>query len=247
MKKIVYMLLLLGGVLCAAPAWAGIIASATRVIFNEGEDEQSLMLFNTNAYPIVVQTWADNGDVNAIPELSRAPFITLPAVFGMQPNAMKGLRIIYNQQLLPADRESVFWINLYEIPPNQPVTPPLQSSVVMAMNTQMKIFYRPKALVGEAANAVLPVFSLQKDGKHYVLICNNNSAFHLSFASLSVRIGQRDYPVQQESDMMTAPYSKKTYYIDYIDKLEAISTAIVNAAIIDDQGYSVKKQYPVGS
>ncbi len=34
------------------------------------------MLLNTNGYPIVAQTWVDNGDVNAAPELSRAPFVT---------------------------------------------------------------------------------------------------------------------------------------------------------------------------
>ncbi|MBF4190349.1 molecular chaperone, partial [Serratia ureilytica] len=50
-------------------AQAGIIASATRVIFREGDTEKTLMLLNTNGYPIVAQTWVDNGDVNAAPEL----------------------------------------------------------------------------------------------------------------------------------------------------------------------------------
>lgn len=57
----------------------------------------------------------------------------------------------------------MFWLNLYEIPPSQPTTPPLASRVTLAMNTQMKIFYRPKALKGNAENAAEAVsFTLQK-------------------------------------------------------------------------------------
>lgn len=245
MKKIIYTLLLIGGLLPAMLAQAGIIASATRVIFHEGDNEKSLMLLNTNDYPIVVQTWVDDGDVNAAPEQSKAPFVSLPAVFAMQPNTMKGLRLVYNQQPLPADRESVFWINLYEIPPTRPVIPPQQPSVTMAMNTQMKVFYRPKALAEAAGDTPEPVFSLIKEGDYYALSCDNRSAFHLSFSRLSLRIGQQDYPVQQESDMMTPPYSIKKYRLEEIDKSVAITSALVNADVIDDQGNAVNQQYVI--
>ncbi|MGL5385823.1 MAG: fimbrial biogenesis chaperone [Enterobacterales bacterium] len=245
MKKIVCALLLLGGLLPAMLAQAGIIASATRVIFREGESENSLMLLNTNDYPVVVQTWVDDGDVNAAPEQSTAPFVSLPAVFSMQPNTMKGLRLVYNQQALPADRESVFWINLYEIPPTRPVSPPQLASVTMAMNTQMKIFYRPKALEVSEREVPMPVFSLQKEDNHYVLLCENRSAFHLSFARISLRVGQRDYPVQLESDMMTPPFSSKKYRLDEMGQPGATASPLVVAAIIDDQGNAVDQQYAV--
>lgn len=245
MKKIVSTLLLLGGMLPAMLAQAGIIASATRVIFREGDSENSLMVLNTNDYPVVVQTWVDDGDVNATPEQSTAPFVSLPAVFSMQPNTMKGLRLVYNQQPLPADRESVFWINLYEIPPTRPVSPPHLASVIMAMNTQMKIFYRPKALEASEGEVPMPVFTLQKEDNHYVLLCENHSAFHLSFARISLRVGQQDYPVQLESDMMTPPFSSKKYRLDEMGQPGAIASPRVVAAIIDDQGNAVDQQYAV--
>jgi len=245
MKKIVCTLLLIGGLLPAMLVQAGIIASATRVIFREGDNEKSLMLLNTNDYPIVVQTWVDDGDVNAAPEQSTAPFVSLPAVFSMQPKTMKGLRLIYNQQSLPKDRESVFWINLYEIPPTRPVIPPLQPSVTMAMNTQMKIFYRPKAVVAAEKDAPKPMFTLKKEDNHYVLLCDNPSPVYLSFSRLALRIGQQNYPVQQESDMMTPPFGSKKYRIDGIVQSGAMSSAMVNAAIIDDQGNAVAQQYVV--
>lgn len=59
--------LLLLWMLVSWPCAAGIIASATRVIFHEGEAQQSLMLVNTNPWPVVVQTWVDDGDINREP------------------------------------------------------------------------------------------------------------------------------------------------------------------------------------
>ncbi|CAI0793135.1 fimbrial biogenesis chaperone [Serratia marcescens] len=230
--------------LAAMGAQAGIIASATRVIFREGDTEKTLMLLNTNGYPIVAQTWVDNGDVNAAPELSRAPFVTLPSVFALPPAALKGLRILFAGAALPTDRESVFWLNLYEIPPSQPTTPPLASRVTLAMNTQMKIFYRPKALKGNAENAAEAVsFSLQKSPGGYLLRCHNRSAFYLSFARISIHIGKRDYPVRQESDMMTAPFSMRDYHLDGVAAPTLPSQITVQATLINDQGQQIVKSY----
>jgi P pilus assembly chaperone PapD len=230
--------------LAAMDAQAGIIASATRVIFHEGDTEKTLMLLNTNDYPIVAQTWVDNGDVNAAPELSNAPFITLPSVFAMQPKALKGLRIIFSGETMPAGRESVYWLNLYEIPPNWPATPPLTSRVTLAMNTQMKIFYRPKTLKGKANNAAEAAsFTLTTSPNGYLLRCNNSSAFYLSFSRLSVQIGNRDYLIRQESDMMTAPFSIRDYQLNNIAELDIPSQVTVQTTIINDQGQQVSKSY----
>ncbi|WP_342889718.1 molecular chaperone [Serratia marcescens] len=230
--------------LASIGAQAGIIASATRVIFHEGETEKTLMLLNTNGYPIVAQTWVDNGDVNAAPELSRAPFVTLPSVFALPPSALKGLRILFAGANLPADRESVFWLNLYEIPPNPPTTPPLASRVTLAMNTQMKIFYRPRALQGKAENATEAVsFTLQKSPDGYLLRCQNRSAFYLSFARIAVHADRRDYPVRQENDMMTAPFSTRDYHLDGVAASELPSQITVQATLINDQGQQIVKPY----
>ncbi|HIE6455540.1 TPA: fimbrial biogenesis chaperone [Serratia marcescens] len=230
--------------LASMGAQAGIIASATRVIFREGDTEKNLMLLNTNGYPIVAQTWVDNGDVNAAPELSRAPFVTLPSVFALPPSALKGLRILFAGAALPTDRESVFWLNLYEIPPSQPTTPPLSSRVTLAMNTQMKIFYRPKALKGNAENAAEAVsFSLQKSLGGYQLRCDNRSAFYLSLGGLSVQVGKHEFLVQQESDMMAPPLASRVYNLGKDFSYNSLDAIKVNATFINDQGNNFIKRY----
>lgn len=237
-------LLLCALCLMSGGANAGIIASATRVVFNQGDNEKSLMLVNTNAYPVMVQTWVDDGDVNPAPELSHAPFVPLPSVFSMQPGTVRGLRVIYGGQPLPTDRETVFWLNLYEIPPSQPITPPLKTRVTLAMNTQMKIFYRPKGLASQAKSAPDKItFTLKRSGKRHELICKNDSAFYLSFARLTVRLGNTDYPVRQESDMMTAPFSSKGYFIEGISDAAFLPGVMVKTVIINDLGHQIKRQY----
>jgi P pilus assembly chaperone PapD len=232
--------------LLAPMAQAGIIASATRVIFNEGDTEKTLMLMNTNSYPIISQTWVDNGDVNAAPELSHSPFISLPSVFGMQPHALQGLKIVLAGTAMPADRESVFWLNLYEVPPNEPTLPPQRARVTLAMNTQMKIFYRPKVLAGKVTPpSDAASFTLEKTSDGYRVTCHNKSAFYLSLADLSVKWGSRNYPVRKESDMMTAPFSSKAYYLDDVPELISSSGAVVNATLIDDQGHQNILHYRV--
>lgn len=225
-------------------AQAGIIASATRVIFHEGDTEKSLMLSNTNSYPIVTQTWVDDGDINATPEQFHSPFIALPSVFTMQPSSLKGLRIVFTGEPLPTDRESVFWLNLYEIPPNQPDIPPIASRVMLTMNTQMKIFYRPKSLKGETESAAKSAsFSLLESPSGYLLRCNNRSAFYLSFANIYVQISGKKYTVQQESDMMIAPYSIRDYRLGNITISNSIPKIAVKATFINEQGQQFMNDY----
>lgn len=57
---------------------AGVMAESTRVIFPPESREQSLQLVNLNTYPVVVEAWVDDGELNSAPEKSTAPIIPLP-------------------------------------------------------------------------------------------------------------------------------------------------------------------------
>jgi len=193
------------------PAQAGVMAASTRVIYQAGERDKSLMLVNTNDYPVIVQSWVDSGagDIDA----ANAPFIVTPPVFRLAPQSIQGLRIMYNQEPLPADRESVFWLNLYEIPP---VSKEMKESrrLTLAMNTQLKIFYRPKGLKMTLEEAVSKLtFRLQQDNGHWFIECDNPTPLNVSFTSISVSDGSAERQVESQPDMMTPPFSKKSYAI----------------------------------
>jgi P pilus assembly chaperone PapD len=80
--------------LASGPAFAGVTAASTRVVFSAGATEQSLQLVNLNQYPVVVQTWVDDGRLDAVPEESTSPIITVPPIFRMNQGDQTSLRLI---------------------------------------------------------------------------------------------------------------------------------------------------------
>lgn len=222
-------------------AAAGIMAETTRLIFPEGATERSLMLANTNDYPVLVQTWVDNGDVNNTPEKTDSPFIVLPAVFKMGAGEIKGVRVIFKTQSLPKDRESVFWLNLYEIPPTgNKNSQGNEAKLLVAMNTQMKIFYRPKNLSKKIDTIRDNLqFTLTKEENNLILTCHNSTAFYASFASLNLFSTGRVYKPDTKLDMMVAPFSTErfTFKADKIPKGQRID---LEFELITDAGLSQK-------
>ncbi|WP_339434721.1 molecular chaperone [Pseudomonas orientalis] len=216
---------------------AGVMPEQTRLIFHEGQTQRSLMLANTNPYPVVVQTWVDDGEGNRAPENSTSAMIALPSVFRLQPQALQGLRIVYDGSALPKDRESVSWLNLYEIPPAKTDAPALPTRIAVAMNTQMKIFYRPAHLPSQPESmAGSLTFRIEQQAGAWVLVCHNPSPYHASFSSLRVSATGHEYPVAKALDMMTPPLSEKTYPLGHFTD-DARASVPVNYTLIDDDGH----------
>ncbi|SQA83732.1 putative chaperone protein EcpD [Citrobacter freundii] len=57
---------------------AAVNISTTRVIFNHGETQRSVMLVNDGNYPVVIQSWVDDGTPEKGPSQASSPFIVLP-------------------------------------------------------------------------------------------------------------------------------------------------------------------------
>lgn len=231
------LLLLSAAVLITLPAQAGIMASSTRVIYEQGQNERSLMLANINAYPVVVQTWVNEGEDQQTPENSTSPLITLPSVFRMQAGAVQGLRIVHNGDALPSDRESVFWLNLYEIAPKAANKSAEQTSVALAMNTQMKIFYRPKNLPSLPQDMAKSLsFKLEKQGDQWQLVLRNPTPYHASLASLKLIDQGREMAIPPLPEMMALPLSEKRYPLAS-NSLVSPADLKVNFTWIDDGGH----------
>ena len=67
---------------------------------------------NEGKAPYVVQAWLDAGEGK-----NKTPFLTTPPLSRLDPgmeNILRIMRVSSNE--LPADRESVFWLNVKEIP-----------------------------------------------------------------------------------------------------------------------------------
>lgn len=210
--KILYLIL---GFFITTMTHSGLATSASRIIFEGDEAQKSFILANINDYPIIVQTWVDEGEANS--NYRNAPIVITPPIFKMEPDQNKSIRLFIKSNDLPKDRESVYWMNLLEIPgkPKSEATDftPNRAYLDLAMNTQLKIFYRPKNLKKMSPEEITSkiAFSIEtKDGKTY-LACKNLSPYNISFSKIKVVTQTQEILIEQMMDMMTQSFSTKLY------------------------------------
>ncbi|TNV16823.1 molecular chaperone [Buttiauxella sp. B2] len=129
--------------LAAVPtAQAAISLDRTRAIFNGGEKSMTLNIANDNKQlPYLAQAWLENDKQEKI---TTGPIVVTPPVQRLEPGAKSMVRLASTPDIskLPQDRESLFYFNLREIPPKSEKANILQ----IALQTKIKLFYRPKAI-----------------------------------------------------------------------------------------------------
>ncbi|VEC04888.1 chaperone protein EcpD [Klebsiella pneumoniae] len=67
--------------------------------------------------PSLTQVWVDDGRVQNQPEKDAAPVYCAAADCAHRPGKGQSWRLVFNGSRLPQDRESLFWFNLLDIPP----------------------------------------------------------------------------------------------------------------------------------
>lgn len=102
---------------------AAIVITGTRVVYPESSREVNVRLTNVEQSPVLVQAWIDDGNAGASPDEIKVPFVLMPPVFRVEPKKGQTLRVMYTGDDLPKDRESVYWLNVLEIPQSRPWKP----------------------------------------------------------------------------------------------------------------------------
>jgi P pilus assembly chaperone PapD len=228
--------LLLSMMLCCTRAEAGLMPERTRLVFSQGERELSLRLANTNPHAVVVQSWVDQGEGSQAPDTVQSALFVLPAVQRLSPQAISRVRVLYTGEPLPADRESVFWLNLYEIPllPDAPGSAP---RLLLGLNTQIKVFHRPAGLAdpGPQWSDALH-FRLQWQAGQWVLVCRNDSPYFASLANLRVSDGRRELVPRAAPDQMAPPYGEQVFVLPVDDATLPWQQPRLSFQLIDDDG-----------
>ncbi|ECB2662549.1 TPA: fimbria/pilus periplasmic chaperone [Escherichia coli] len=120
-------------------AMASLAADQTRYIFRGDKDALTITVTNNDkTRTFGGQSWVDN----IVEKDTRPTFVVTPSFFKVKPNGQQTLRIIMASDHLPKDKESVYWLNLQDIPPSLE-----GSGIAVALRTKLKLFYRPKALI----------------------------------------------------------------------------------------------------
>jgi len=215
-------------------AQANVVISGTRIIYNADENEATIRLNNNSVQPSLVQVWLDSGDMKSTPETGLAPFIATPPIFRVEPNKSQTVRLIYTHDPLPQDRESVFWLNILDVPP-MPITKEADDANYMqlAIRSRIKLFYRPKNLPGSAPAAADQVkWELVHNPDGIALRATNNAVYSVSMDNAVLVAEKKEYTVNTE---MLLPLSSKTFSIQEVGKLPG-GTVQLNYATVNDYG-----------
>lgn len=156
-------------------AQAAVSLDRTRAIFDGGEKSIAMKVSNGNKQlPYLAQAWLEDAQGKKI---TTGPLVVTPPVQRMEPSAKGMVRVTSTPDInkLPQDRETLFYFNLREIPPKSDKP----NSMQIALQTKIKLFYRPEAIkvknneVWQEQLVLTPVsggYSIQNPTPYYVTI-----------------------------------------------------------------------------
>ncbi|EML9903991.1 hypothetical protein OA40_17345 [Morganella morganii] len=225
MRAAVFIIMLM----CIPAGYAGVMINTTRVIFPGNQDNTVIQLTNSGEIPSLVQSWADEGDINSSPETTGAPFMVVPPVTRIAGGGGQQLKIRITENSLPHDRESVFYLNVVDIPAKTAAT---GNTLQFALRTRIKLFYRPDDLPLPPED-VPEQISVSLSGE--TLILNNPSPYYFTLSAL---VSGGDNTPSHISTVMLAPYSESR--VAYTGNLSAGGS--VTLISIDDKGHSVRTE-----
>ncbi len=131
--------MILALMLTSHSAIASLSADQTRYIFKGDKDSLTVTVTNNNKEQMFGgQAWIDN----IVEKDTRPTFVATPSFFKVAAGGKQTLRIILASDHLPQDKESVYWLNIQDIPPAMQ-----GSGLAIALRSKLKLFYRPQSLV----------------------------------------------------------------------------------------------------
>lgn len=217
-----------------APTLAGIQLDGTRVIYPAGKREVTLSVTNQADTPRLLQAWIDDGNADTPPALSAVPFIVTPPVFRLDPQKGQRMRLVYTGGPLPQDRESVFWLNVLEVPPKETRRQDDSRAIKVSIRSRLKVFYRPKELSGSPKEAVTQLrWRRVQAGETPLIECENPTAFNVSFN----HIGLKGKPVKDSEKQSGMCPAKGKQRFSLAGKTEWSGGRLVLTTIDDLGGY----------
>ncbi|MXN73557.1 fimbria/pilus periplasmic chaperone [Burkholderia sp. 4701] len=211
--------------------------NGTRVVFPERERDVTMRVENTSDQPVLSQSWIDDGRVDVPPEQLQVPFVVAPSLKRVEPGRSTVLRITHTPMPtpLPGDRESIYWLNVLEVPASQK---DLDNQLRFGFRTRIKLFFRPTALadgVDAAPDQLVwkAVAHASDTGtREVVLEVANPTPYYVSFGRVE---GDPGGTFVSAGGGMVAPFGSARFVLPG-NAASARKPATVRYMVIDDYG-----------
>jgi P pilus assembly chaperone PapD len=207
----------------APVADAAIVLQSTRVIFDASNKEATMLVRNDGQEEALIQSWMASANEDEDP-----PFALVPPLARIPQQSTQLLRILFEGDGLPEDRESVAWLHVQDIPRN----PSGDNVLQLAIRHAVKVFYRPRGLKGNVANAPRELaWRLVKDTQGTAVEVTNPTAYHVSM--VGIRLGQGDASQALAEGQMVAPQTTHRFPLD---SKHAADDVVLTFTSINDYG-----------
>ncbi|MFQ6247210.1 fimbrial chaperone [Yersinia enterocolitica] len=205
---------------------AAFVLNSTRYIFDEKKENISLQVDNESPQEYGGQIWIENQEQND----KNVYFAPSPTFFKVAGQHKQVLRILKINDTLPKDKESLFWINVQEIPkaPKDGA-----NALSIALHTQVKMIYRPGILKDKRENAEKSI-KLINDESGTVLF--NDSPYY--FAVINVK--QNGENVNLKEDI-----KNKIAVFPPFEKISLNKKLTGNISLVAFDDYGVDREYTI--
>ncbi|HFQ5384004.1 fimbria/pilus periplasmic chaperone [Vibrio vulnificus] len=178
-KKVFFAALL--SIFTVNSAFAALALDATRYVYKGNEPFLTAIVNNQSDKDFGAQVWVDN-----IAEKDTRPtFIATPSFFKVKGNGSQVFRIMKVTDQMPKDKESIYWLNLQEIPQKNK-----GNGLAIAIRTRVKVIYRPEAILGHRDNAESNIKVENLPGEKWLV---NTTPYIFTIGSV---IDENDKPIE---------------------------------------------------
>lgn len=222
-------------IFAASDCRADIVLSTTRIIYPESLKNSMVQLMNKGNKPLLAQIWLDDGRENTNPESLKVPFVITPPIARIDPSRGQTVRITYMSKILPADRESLYWFNVLEIPPKDKNSTD-KNQLQLAFRTRVKLLYRPSGIKGDSAIAAQKLkWHVASSTNGLNIEAKNDSPFYVSLNVVQLNAGGTYYSVEPKT---VPPFSTEQMTVPGLHK--NVEHAKINYKAINDYGGEIE-------
>lgn len=217
-----------------APAESAVRPQLTRIVAYAEDRETPAEIINESTETYMVQSWLEDTDGSD----KDIPVVLTPPVMKLEGKKSGKLRLVVMKGNIPQDRESVYWLNLQEIPPK---AKDAENSLVIAIRSRLKVFVRPAGLDAQG-NAEAPsklTWKMESAGGKRWLRATNPTKYHVSFGELAVGIPGKKGQRLEDKYRMVPPEGSERYEIPATIKSSSVS---VTWSGMNDWGGAGKEQ-----
>ncbi|MCK0552120.1 molecular chaperone [Pantoea ananatis] len=221
-KFIVSLLLMLSATLCQA----SVVLNGTRIIIDGSKNEKTIQFTNAGDQPALIQIQAVNPDANSTP-----PFVALPQIFRIAPNAGQTVKVKVTEKNVPQDRESLFYLDYTELPSVKKGDED-KNKLYLIIKNRVKVIVRPGDL-DFSVDRVRQALSWRIQG--HAILLKNASPFYANIRSFVLVKGNN--ALSWDDAVTLAPFSEQRITLKGHSSLSGYA---LNAILINDFGADEK-------